>query len=290
MLLKTLLLFFLSLELLFSNTQLKDEYFVSCDEIKLSSLFPQVKEDVLLYKITEGRTTKRVPSKELMTLLQSYGYKELTYKSEYIQFTKTAPLDTKKIEEEIKKVFKERYKQIDILSLEVRPRGYLEVLPTEYTIHVQSKSHLKSQGAFYIKTNEKKKIFFDFLIKAQLEVYFARESIKRNTELSSINTLKKSIILDKFRSQPLQNIANGALQSKHNIKKDTLLTSRDIVALALVRRGESVNVLLKSDNMSISFPAEALEDGVYEQIIEVQKQNATKIKMRVMGKNTGEAI
>jgi flagella basal body P-ring formation protein FlgA len=29
--------------------------------------------------------------------------------------------------------------------------------------------------------------------------------------------------------------------------------------------------------MSISFSAEALEDGVYEQIIEVQKQNGTKI-------------
>lgn len=289
MFIKILLFLLFSLPL-FAGVALKSEYYIPSNEISLSSIFPETSNNPLLYEITEGRYSKRIPSQELIDLLATHGYKNLKSNSEYIQFTKQAAIDMSPIEEEIKKIFKKRYKQIDIQSLELHPRGYLEALPKEFTVEMQSKSHLKSQGACYIKTDERKKIFFDFIIKAQIDVYMARESIKRNTELSSINTLKKSIILDKFRAQPLQNIANGTLQSKHNIKKGALLTSRDIVELALIRRGESINVLLTSDNMSISFSAEALEDGVYEQIIEVQKQNGTKIKIKVTGKNRGEAI
>ncbi|MBU1927980.1 flagellar basal body P-ring formation chaperone FlgA [bacterium] len=289
MILKILFLFLFSIELL-SGTALKNEYYVESDEIRLSNIFPAATNDALLFKITEGRYTKRIQAKELITLLGSYGYKDLEYKSEYIQFTKQAPLDFKAIEEELKKIYKQRYKQIEIKNIEIHPRGYLDTLPQAYTLGMQSKSHLKRQGTFYIKTRQSKKIFFDFTINATIDLYFARENIKRNTELSAINTIKKSIILDKFRAQPLQNITDGTVQSKQNIKKDTLLTSRDIVELQLVRRGENVNVLLESDNMSISFSAEALEDGVYEQIIEVQQQNGTKVKVKVTGKNRGEVI
>lgn len=289
MTLKILFLFLLSIKLM-EGSELKNEYYVKSDEIKLSSIFPTVKDDTLLFKITEGRYTKRVQAKELITLLGSYGYTGVESKSEYIQFTKQAPLNLNLIKEELKKIYKQRYKQIEIQSIEIHPRGYLDTLPTEYTFGLQSRSHLKRQGIFYIKTEQNKKIFFDFTINATIDVYFTSENIKRNTELSVINTTKKSIILDKFRAQPLQNITSGTVQSKQNIKKDTLLTSRDIVELQLVRRGENVNVLLQNNNMSISFSAEALEDGVYEQIIEVQQQNGTKVKVKITGKNRGEAI
>jgi flagella basal body P-ring formation protein FlgA len=289
MLSKILFLLFISYKL-FGGIILESEYYVPSDEIKLSSILPQSQNDVLLFNITEGRDTKRVQSKELITLLKSYGYHDVKSKSQYVQFTKQGLFDSSKMKNEIIKIYKQRYKQIEIESLEIHSRGYLDSLPQEYSVNMQSKSHLKNEGMFYIKTPQNKKIFFDFTIKGKLDVYFARENIKRNAELSSINAVKKSIILDKFQAQPIQNIANGTVQSKHNIKKGTLLTSRDIVELQLVRRGSEVSVLLESENMSISFSAEALEDGVYEQIIEVQKQNGVKVKVKVIGKNRGEAI
>jgi flagella basal body P-ring formation protein FlgA len=289
MLLKILFLLFISYEL-FGVMILENEYYVNSDEIKLSSIFPQTQNDVVLLSITQGRDTKRIQAKELITLLKSYGYNDIKSTSQYVQFTKEALFDTSKMKNELSKIFKQRYKQIEIESLEIHSRGYLNSLPEEYSVSMQSKTHLKKEGMFYIKTNQNKKIFFDFIINARLDVYFARENIKRNTELSSINAVKKSIILDKFQAQPVQNVTNATVQSKHNIKKDTLLTLRDIVELQLVRRGSEINVLLESDNMSISFSAEALEDGVFEQIIEVQKQNGTKIKVKVTGKDRGEAI
>lgn len=289
MLLKIFFLLFFSHEL-FAGIILESEYYVSTDEINLSCILPQTQNDAHLFTITQGRETKRVPVQELISLLKSYGYTDITAKGQYVQFTKQGLFDTSKIKNEIIKIYKQRYKQIEIKNIEVHSRGYLETLPQEYTLYMQAKSHLKNNGMFYIKTNQNKKIFFDFALNAELDAYFARENIQKNTEFSSINTVKKSIILDKFQAQPIQNITDGAVQSKHNIKKDTLLTSRDIVQLQLIRRGSEVNVLLESDNMSISFSAEALEDGVYEQIIEVQKQNGTKIKVKVVGKNRGEAI
>lgn len=289
MFIKLLLLLFLSLELT-ASIKLKSEYTTYSDEIRLSSLFLDPKEDILLYTITPGRYTKKVPAQELLDLLQKHGYNNLTTSSQYIQFTKQAILDLSFIETELKKIFTERYKEIDITEITIQPRGYLNSLASSYSVHLQGKSHLKSKGTLYIKTEDGKKIFFDFHIKARLNVYFARENIKKNRELSALNAIKKSIILDKFQAQPVQNVTNGTMQSKHTIKKGTLLTTRDIVELELVRRGEMINVSLESDNLSISFSAEALESGVYEQIIEVQKQNGVKLKIRVSGKNRGEAI
>ena len=275
---------------LYSSQTLKANYYVENSEVRLSTLIPNIKNDVTLYTITKGRYTRRVRSKEILKLLKTHGYKSYITKSSYIKFTKKSPIDTTKIKEALKNIYTQRYTFIEIQKVEIHSKSYLKTLPKEYKVKLQSKSHLKDRGTLSIKSNSNRQLFFNYKIYATVTIFKARENIKRNTELSHLNAVKKSIILENFRAMPIQKIENAGLQSKHSIKKDTVLTKRDVQTLQLIKRGSTVNVTLNNKNMDISFSAQALQSAVYGDTIKVKKTNNKVIKIRVTGKNRGEVI
>lgn len=285
--LKTLLFFFLSLHL-FADIDLKSNYYVDTKTVMLSDVVEDTKEDIQLFKIDENRYSIRVKSKKLLQILQNNGIQNYNSKHSYIQFTKKSSINVDNIKAAIKKEYEDKYKKIDIQSISVKPRGYLSNLPQNYKTVISPKTHLFNSGTIYIKTDEKKKIFFNYKIAAKVEVYEARKEIKKGTELSNINCKKKSIILDKFRARPLQSIVKGNLESKHRIKAGTVLTKRDVQGLYLVKRGSDVNVALKSSTLSISFSGKALQNGRFGDSIKVLKSNGTKIKVLVTGRHRAE--
>ncbi|MEN8304469.1 MAG: flagellar basal body P-ring formation chaperone FlgA [Campylobacterota bacterium] len=283
------ILFLLSFSIsLFADVYLKNSYYVKEKEIMLSDIVKNIENDVKLFDIDKNRYSKRVKSKKILQILQSHGLKDYKSKHAYIQFTKKSPIKTQKIKNAIEKVYKEKYTHIKIKTVSVEPRSYIGTLPQSYETVLKSKSHLSKDGILYIKTDDKKKIFFNYKIDAEVVVYEARNDIKRNIELSNLNSKKKSIILNKFRAMPLQNILKGTLQSTHNIKRGTILTTRDAQGLYLVKRGSNVNVTLSSSNLAISFSAEALQNGRFADIITVIKSNGKKVKVRVTGKRRAE--
>jgi len=287
MLLRILLLLFVSVGL-FAEVYLKSNYYVNGKEIMLSDVVKNTAEDVKLFNINKSRYSKRVKSKEIIKILNSHGFKDYKSKHSYIQFTKRSPINSKKIKNVIEKAYKEKYAHIKIKTVSVEPRSYITALPQSYETILKSKSHLSKNGTLYIKADDNKKIFFNYKIDAEIVVYEASKDIKRNIELSNINCKKKSIILDKFRAMPLQNMLKGTVQSTHNIKQGTILTARDAQGLYLVKRGSNVNVTLSSSNLAISFSAEALQNGRFADIITVMKRNGKKVKVRVTGKRTAE--
>jgi len=285
--LKTLLLIFLSLHL-FANTELQSNYYVDSKNIMLSDIVKNTKKGTLLFKIDANRYSKRVKAKKLLQILKKNGIDNYSAKHAYVQFTKKSPINVDKIKSAIQKEYEDKYTNITIKSISVKPRSYLKTLPEKYKIIISSKSHLSNSGIIYIATDEKKKIFFNYKVVAEVEIYKARKEIKRGSELSHINCKKNSIILDKFRARPLQTIKKGTLESKHKIKAGTILTQRDVQGLYLVKRGSNVNVALNSSTLSISFSAKALQDGRYGDSVGVQKSNGTKIKVFVTGKHRAE--
>ncbi len=89
---------------------------------------------------------------------------------------------------------------------------------------------------------------------------------------------------------PIQKIGKKSIQSKHNIKENTIITVRDIQKFNLIRRGSTINVVLKNRNISISFSAISLQDGLYGDIIKVKQNNSKIIKVKVIGYELGEVI
>ena len=271
-----------------ANTVLNKNYYVNSKSIKLSDIVPAVKSDKILYTFAEGKHTKRVKSSQLIKLLELNGLKEFTSRHAYVRFTQKSPIDTSKIELLIKEHYKEHYKNINIENISVHPRSYIKEIPKEYTIKIQSKNYLHRSGIVAIKSFNGRDTFFSYDINAKVSIYRARQDIKRNSELSALNTRKKSILLEYFKAMPVQEIKKSTIQSKHSIKKGTILTIRDIAPLYLIKRGSSVNVSLDSSNLSISFSAKAVQNGCLGDIISVVKSNGKKIRVRVTARHSAE--
>lgn len=292
MLFKLLLFVFLAYSLGASeqikNIYLQSNYFVKNDFVMLSDIVKKPTKDVQLYKINPNRHTKRVKAKEFLKNLKKYGYKNFVSKHNYVQFSKKSPINSEHIKEQIKKEYQKRYSNIEILSLQVEPRAYMEKLPRKYQFEIDDKEYLSNEGICSIKTQENKKIFFNYHISAKITVYKTRTMLKRGTELSNMNIQKKSIMLDKFRAAPIQTLSAHSLEAKHRLKAETILTQRDVTGLYLVKRGATVVVFLNDGGINISFTAKAVTNGRYGDKITVLRSDDKKIKVRVSGQNRAE--
>lgn len=282
-------LFFLvivSLELF--AAPLKDIYYVNSNDINISQIVPDAKKDVNLFSIEQDRYTKRVKSKKVVKLLKQYGYGSYEASSRYIKFIKKSPIDTTKMELALKKMYKRMYTDIKINRIDILPRGYISSLDKEYIVKIKPYYALHRDGVMHVETSDNKKIFFDYYIDAVVSVYLANKDIDRGDKLSLLNTTKRRVALDKFRALPMQERDLNVRQSKHNIKKNRIITERDIEELTMVKRGSKVNVKLDNKGILISFSAESLQNGKLNDIITVKNNKGKRFKVRVVGKNRVE--
>ncbi|QOY53271.1 flagellar basal body P-ring formation chaperone FlgA [Candidatus Sulfurimonas baltica] len=287
MLTKTFFSLFIYLTL-YSSSTLDETYYVNTKTINLSHIIPNVKNDSKLFSIENTKHTKRVKTKDLLNTLKQLGYAEFSSKSSYTNFVLKSPIDTSKIELKIKNYYQNKYENINITDIFIEPRGYLVSLPENYTVNIRSRNYLSRSGVIYIKTSDNKKMFFNYDVTATVLVYISKKKIKKDVELSVLNVSKKSIILDKFVDKPIQNVTKGLFQSKRHISENKILTIRDVETFNIVKRDSLINVSLKSNHMTISFSAKALQDGKENDIIRVQKNNGTRVKVRITGKNRAE--
>jgi len=275
--------------LVFATNNLQSNYFIQNDFIMLSDIVHvNKKNDKKLFTIDKYRHSKRIKRERLLKILQKNGYSNYTSKHSYIQFTKRSPIDTTRIQNSIKKLYTQEYKAIKISSITFAPMHYLDKLPKNYSIHFNKRAHLSKKGVLYIKTNDNKKIFFHYKILAKVSVLTARKNIKKDSELTMVNTRKKSIILNRFNAMPLQSLHVNRYQAKHNLKTNDIITSRDVIGLYLVKRGSNVNVSLQNSGIDIFFSAKALQNGRLGDTISVIQKNDKKLKVVVVGRNRAE--
>lgn len=283
---KVFLLLIISLELI-SGT-LKETYFVKSNDINISQIIPQAKKNVKLYTIDDDRYSKRVRSKDLVKLLGKYGYGPYKTSSMYITFMKKSNIDTTKMELALKKLYKDAYSDIEINSINIIPRGYISSLKKDYIVGTRKRDVLHRKGVIYAKTTDNKKIFFDYFVDAKVSIYIAKRDIDKSERLSLLNTTKKRVTLDKFRAMPMQEGDLNVKQSKYNIRKDRIITTRDIETLTLVKRGSRVNVTLDNSGILITFGAEALQNGKLNDIITVKNNKGKRFQVKVLGRNRVE--
>lgn len=278
-----ILIFLLSFQLY--AVTIKKTYYITDNDIYISTLLPDVKEDQKLFSIEPNKYTKKVKAKQLIKALHFYGYKDIQTESSYVHFVKKSPINFSDIQEKIKRYYKQHYKEIEISSVSIVPLGYIKSLPKSYTVLFKNNSYLLPEAIFSIKSSDNKQLFFNYKLKAKVSVYKARRKIQRNEEISSINSIKDSIILDKFRALPLQQIDKTHFQSKHNIKKDAIIKVRDLTTLTLIRRDNQLSITMNSNSFDITFTARALQDGKYGDNIKVKRQNGKVLIVKVIGKN-----
>jgi len=287
MLIKILLFIFISINIYASNT-LDSTYYVKSKDIKLSVIAKATSNDSILFTINKNKHSLKLRTKDLIKILSENGYSDYTSKSRYTSFILKSPVDTSRIELAIQEYYQKHYFYINISGVHVEPRSYMYDMPDEYVVNIKKKNYLKNRGTIDIKTPKNKKIFFNYTIKATIDVYTSKESVKKDTELSLRNVSKVNMVFEKFRAKPIEHIGSSKLQTKHHLSKGSILTSRDVVSLSLVRKNSTIQVGLNRDSIDITFSAKALQKGKLNDIIKVQKSNGKILKVIVTGKNKAE--
>ncbi len=286
MIYKIIFLFLLSFNL-YALEHIKETYYIDSRNIN-SSLFFKDKQNILLYTIPKNEHSLRIKKIQLEQLLKDNGFKEFVIDSRYVYFELKSPINTAKIEDFLKKHYKDRYTQIDIEAVHVQPRSYMETLPKQYSIDIRKRNYLSRDGVISIKDDLNKKYFFNYMIDAKLRVLVTKEKVHRGEELSNKNTAFAYITLDKFRALPLQELNESKYQAKHNMKANSFITVRDIKKLSLVKKDSMVTVWINNTGMSISFSAKALQNGKLNDIITIQKSNGKRLKAKVVAKQKVE--
>ena len=266
--------------------ELKKEYFTPVNDVNLSLITKDTKNDATIASIERNRYLKRISSKELLKILHAHGYRRFKARYSFVTFIKTSSIDLLELKKQLRNYFQSSYKTIAIKNIRIIPKSHLEALPKSYALKVQKNSFLKSNGIFSIVTPQKKQIFFDYYIDASLPVYFTKKKILRGEMLSYANLKQKTVRLVRFKARPIQKLR--ALQAAHHINADKLLTVRDVETLDLVKRGEIVGVVLKEGAFEIDMSAKALQAGGLNDIILIQNMHGKKLRAKVVGKNLVE--
>ena len=287
MMVKVFLFFiFITVELL-SNT-LKDTYYVDSKNIKLFDIFPNARYDLTLYTIDNNKHSKKIHTIKLLKKLKEHGYNSIETSGSYVKFILKSPIDTSKIKTYLFNIYKKKYPEMTINSIRVIPRGFIQELPKRYKIKISKNAHRSNDGIISIKSLDNKKIFFDYLIDANIDVYITKHKIQKEEKITLLNTYKKNIIFDKFRAVPINKKDINSVQTKFHRAKNIILTKRDVEGLDLVKKGSYVNISLKNQNINISFSAKALQNGKLNDIISVQKNNGHKLRVKIIAKNRAE--
>ena len=164
----------------------------------------------------------------------------------------------------------------------------MESLPQKYVVEIKSKYFLSRDGILAIKTPSRKKIFLNYFIDARVNIYISKEKIKKKTTISAVNTIKKSIILDKFKAQPIEDLKINTIQAKQNISKNKILTIRNVETLSIIKKNSYINIEINDRNMNIIFIAKAMQDGRYGDTIKVKRTDGKTLRVKVIGKNKAE--
>lgn len=270
---------------LFASFELEEVYYIEGRDIDLSVITQDKKNGFIIGAIDDGRTQKMIKSKEIVELLGKYGYKDFKSKSSYVTFIQKSHLDLSSIKENLVEHFKQNYKNITIQELIIVPRGYLKNLPKEFEVGIEKDAYLSKNGTIFIETPQKRRYFFDYDIKAYIDVYITADNIKKGTNISFQNSAKKTVLLDKLKDVPVQNIDETLFETNKQLPKESIITMRDVVPLKIVKRGSIISVTYDNDGMAITFNAKALQDAKLNDIIKVQNDNKKIIKVRVIGEN-----
>ena len=246
--------------------------------------YPQKK---VIFTIAAQRHHYKIKTTELEKLCQKQGIALEHAKHRFVSFDQISPIDLSDIKEQIEQFYRLHYNGIQIQTLQVRPRVFTPKLPKKYTLHIPAKSYRHDHGTVYISA-DKQRIFFDYSLKATLNVKVFRHAKSRGSEISALDFENKTVNVTRLRREPLLEFKALQYRLKKKRSKGMILSVDDVEPVPLVRRHQSVQVELRSGGVLIEFSAIAGKDGGLFDIIPIQKADGKRLRAKVIGKNRVE--
>jgi flagella basal body P-ring formation protein FlgA len=246
--------------LLFSYT-LQSDYPFSGNIITGQDLFPEIRENIFIYKVPKGVNKLFLKSKDIVEKFSKYGI-EVEYSNRRVRFIQVPlEIDLEYLISYISDEFLDRYPSMKINSISVTPKYYIDTLPEEYSVIFTNRNLRKSNGYFYVETENRDRIYFKYSIDADITVLKSSQRVRRGEIISSHNSYTDEMKFERFRSEYVTEDELGAIQAKTYIPKDREITFRRVEKLTVIKKGSIVKGFIKDGGIYIEIEAIALEDG-----------------------------
>lgn len=273
--------FFIFLPLIFSCLHAKvvveNKYCINGKNINLSDIVKNTKKDILLFKMPYRATSFKIPTIKLVSKLNELNITNFDNTSGVIEFKKYCNTDKllKNEKNALKKYFAKKYKNIDILSLHVMPKSTLNDDFSNLTLQQINNVRMhKNKGSFVAlyknKKNMHKNIYFTFDIKANIKAYKAIRKIPNHSLLDTKFYEQVMIEIENIPKNPIQTIKSNTLIAKFDIKKGTILTTKQFNKKTLIRKGDVLQSYFKDKNLILQTQAQALENGNLGDVIKIR--------------------
>ena len=281
----SLLLIFLSL--VYSNN-LKRDYTFTQDGVYINDVIPN-QERIKLFDIKDSISRFNVKSFSLIKRLREYNISINNIdKISNIAFNRKSNFDDTIIIDFLKEKFLEKYEEIEIINIEVKPLRNInmanmivrEIIIAPYALQ-RNKGSFKTVFDFQDK---QKTIFYNFKINATLAGIKLTKNVSREETFDSSNTKSTRIQLSSV-NKPLSNLPPHTVSAR-NLRKNHILSKFDIKKEYLVRKNSHLEVSLNLDGIEITSYFEALENGYINDNIKIQNTSSGKTRFaKVVGKS-----
>jgi flagella basal body P-ring formation protein FlgA len=284
---KQLIFFLFSTLLLANELQLQESYTFDDHNIYAHDLFEGDYEDFYLFSVPEHQYQHKKAAFELIDLFAEHNISIGSNASKIITFRKEMLVSFEPLADELRQKFKAKIPTLNIKSINISPRGYINALPWEYSFEIKSFMLTRNKGSFSIYDSEnKQRHFFTFVINATIKGFVSTTKIRRNDHFTSENIAIKTIAFTKI-SAPLllqQNLQNS--QANQYIAPNTLLTTKHITAIPLVQKGDVITGKIIDGSIHIELPVIAQQKGFKGDTIRVKKYDGTQLEAVINAKGS----
>lgn len=264
--------------------KLQKSYSYDTPIIYASDLFPEISKEFEVLQIPRHLQHFQISQKRLFHLFAREGIKLEGSALGVVHFRRKSELDLSDLKEKLRAYYLEHLPFLSIKNITIRSNRHIQSLPKDYETVFKKQLYKQNKGTFKITTN-KERIFFTFTIDATYSQFQAKHSIKKGTLLTAKNT--KLVVVDFRRTyDPLIGFdALSKVEAKRYLKAGKVITLKDVAPISLVKKGAIVNVKLIEGNILIHFSAKALKSGNLHETIHIKKNDGTRLKAKIIGKN-----
>ncbi len=280
---KFLLAFLLFASSVYAYT-LEKSYTYDSPTLYATDFFPDIETDFEVVTIPDHLQHFQLSQQRLFDLFKSQGVTLEGKPQGVVKFYRYSDLNFSKLKSQLSDYYLSHLPYLNIKDIKIHASRHITELPEKYQIHFKKQLYKHYKGSFKI-TSETTRIFFKFTINATYSQFQAKSTLKKGTLITAENTNMVIVPFKRATDKIIGFQELSHVEAKRYLKAGKAIKMRDVTPLALVKKGAIVNVKLTEGNILIHFTAQALKSGNLNESIFVKKNDGSRLKVKIIGKN-----
>lgn len=152
----------------------------------------------------------------------------------------------------------------------------------KYKLEVKPFRYRLSKYRVYLDCPNQDRISAVTELNGTIDAYISKTAIERKTPIHKDLVSKKPTNIESIRGIITTNIPDLYYSAKGNIKASSVIYKKNLTVRPTIKRGDAVTITASFNGISMNAKGVALEDGMFDQKIEVENTSSKKVLMAVV--------